>query len=242
MFELKQEFFQKKDDYEKVDLVLKKASLGELFIAYDQALEGLAKEASTYALGHMAKGDREARLKIKIRRKEGQEDLVKVLEGLAPIMEVLLDNSYGDDKYLYNRRKRPRRVEVYPDYVFYDMGDSGDKDLVKASIGLIYSLVYQRELFQVLEEDFSLMRKEIVDGGFNSASFNGLEGYYFSRYFVKWLIDLRALVEKSPLEGEDFLFALEDYVDKLENPRDKSLKDYGHLAWEDFLATKKIDY
>lgn len=241
MFELKQEFFQKKDGYEKVDLVVKAASLGELFTAYDRKLKSLSQEAPSYGLGSLGE-DREARIKIKIRRKEGQEDLIKVLDGLAPIMEVLLDNSYGDDKYLYNRRKRPKELEIYPDYLVYDMGDSGEKDLVKASVGLIYSLVYQQELFQVLEEAFLLMRKEIVEGGFNSASFNGLQGYYFSRYFVKWLIDLRDLVEKKPLEGEDFLFGLEDYVDKLENPRDKSLKAYGKLAWEDFLSTKKIDY
>ena len=220
MFELRQEFFKGLEG-EKIELSLKATSLDKLFQEYDKRIEKLKSQGDIYTLGALEKDGPMARLEIVLNPGRDLESTYRIGHALGPIMEILLDNGLRAYGYLYNRKRGAGGIRESQFGLVFNMGDSVEPGLVKATVALVYSVFYKPSIFKVLERDFGLMDEAIVAGGYNSASFNGLEGYYFSRYFVKWLIDLRSLVFEQAPENYKYLEGLEAYVDKLENPLDK---------------------
>ncbi|NLW52034.1 MAG: hypothetical protein GXY87_01535 [Tissierellia bacterium] len=151
----------------------------------------------------------------------------KVVRSFGPIFEIALDNTYqeNDDRYLLKYRKQGAYFEKEDGYFRFSLGDSNEPSISFSMIALVYALIYEGIILQKLDEKFERITPAIIDGGYNSASFNGLQGYYFSNYFVKWLLDIKSLANKySSIDGAEFdpLYAL---IWNLENPKDAMLNN-----------------
>ena len=151
----------------------------------------------------------------------------KVVKSLGPIFEIALDNTYqvNDDRYLLKYQKEGAYFKKHDGYFSFSLGDSNEPKISFSMIALVYALVNSKDILQMLSKIFELTTTSIIDGGYNSASYNGLQGYYFSRYFVKWLLDIRELANKyshiDKIEFDEIFYLIEN----LENPKDRALNN-----------------
>lgn len=198
-----------------------------------ESLEGLLKEYSKLYMKinswtyDSSRGKVGARLYLWIDLQEEIEDLRKVVWGMAPIWEIALDNHAeedGDQSYLYNYRNHGYYYDEKGGIIMISLGDSNRADISSAAIYLYYSLLYNKGSFNKLKDIFSPINEGIVKGGFNSAVFNGLEGYYFSSYFVKWLIDFINMAKE--IEGFNYkvVEGFELMIQNLDNPFNKKFQ------------------
>lgn len=146
-----------------------------------------------------------------------------VVRALSPIFEIALDKACdkNDKNYLINYRNLGFVFEVKNDRFIFSLGDSNDSKIGFSMAALVYSIIYNKDNLEKFKDKFLLINDSIIEGGYNSASFNGLQGYYFSNYFVKWLLDLKKYASRSSIaEKEDYepIFGL---IEELENPKDK---------------------
>ncbi|MDO5026566.1 MAG: hypothetical protein Q4E50_01910 [Tissierellia bacterium] len=146
----------------------------------------------------------------------------KVLKALSPVFEIALDKAYDpkDRNYLVNFRRQGFEFELRGDMMIFSLGDSNDMRLSFSMAALVYANIYEEENLEKFHDKFSLINDSIIQGGYNSASFNGLQGYYFSNYFVKWLIDLRKYAHRCDFIDQREYEAIFDLIDNLENPKD----------------------
>lgn len=157
-----------------------------------------------------------------------EEDLeakLRIIKALGPIFEIALDRaicSY-DENYLLNYRNHGRKLQVEKDYIEFSLGDSNNPQISISMISLVYALLYNQRALDQLSVDFELITDSIVTGGFNSASFNGLQGYYYSRYFVKWLLDLKMLAKSDNVIEEKHFEEIFKLIEDLKNPKDEIL-------------------
>lgn len=147
----------------------------------------------------------------------------RIIQGLAPIFEIVLENSKpceSDEKHLKNYRDQGFVYEEDEAYIKISLGDSNDKKISLAGI-VLYFLLLDMKYPQLLTE-FEHMKENICRGGFNSAVYNGLEGYYYSKYFVKWLLDFKEYIIENPRFS--IVKPLYDLVENLQNPLTSKLK------------------
>ncbi|MDO4778094.1 MAG: hypothetical protein Q4A42_00890 [Tissierellia bacterium] len=147
----------------------------------------------------------------------------RIIQGLAPIFEIALENSKPcefDEKHLKNYRDQGFVYEEDEAYINISLGDSNDKEISLAGI-VLYFLLLDMKYLQ-LSTEFEYMKENICRGGFNSAIYNGLEGYYYSKYFVKWLLDFKEYIIENPRFS--IVKPLYDLVENLENPLTSKLK------------------
>lgn len=146
----------------------------------------------------------------------------RVIKALSPVFEIALDNAFDseDKNYLINYRNLGFSFEVKPNMFIFSLGDSNDNNLSFSMAALVYSIVYDKDNLEKFNNKFLLINDSIIEGGFNSASFNGLQGYYFSNYFVKWLIDLRRYASKTDMIDDSEYEPIFNLIDNLENPKD----------------------
>lgn len=166
-----------------------------------------------------------ARIYMKVKFTSEKDFTIKkrVIKALSPIMEIALDRAIDQDdpSYLINYRKNGFYFRVEGDYMEFSLGDSNPKELAFSIVSMLYAVLYDEEILEKYNNKFELIRDDIVEGGFNSASFNGLQGYYFSNYFVKWLIDLRKYASTCDFINQNNFDEIFNLIDNLENPKDK---------------------
>lgn len=144
-----------------------------------------------------------------------------VIFGLAPIFEIISENNLVDNfdgKYLLNYRKNGFLFKELDTSYIVSLGDNNEFEFIKSLIVFYYTLIYEKDIYKKLLNMFKYMREDISLGGFNSAVYNGLEGYYYSGYFVKWAYDLRNLIRERLPEDIKELSAVFYFIDNLENP------------------------
>lgn len=164
-------------------------------------------------------------LKISFFSHEDLEIKLKIIKALGPIFEIALDKSICsyDDKYLLNYRIKGFFIDVKDEYIIFSLGDSNNWEISLSMISLVYALFYNEGNLQELWKIFEGTRDSIVAGGFNSASFNGLQGYYYSRYFVKWLLDMKELAKRDNEISGQYFQGVYDLIEDLKNPKDEIL-------------------
>lgn len=147
----------------------------------------------------------------------------RVITALSPVFEIALDKAYDseDKSYLINYRNLGFEFEVKENLMIFSLGDSNDNNLSFSMIALVYANLYDDENLGKFNKKFLLINDSIIEGGYNSASFNGLQGYYFSNYFVKWLIDLRKYASRCDFIEEKEYEPIFTLIDELENPKDR---------------------
>jgi len=171
--------------------------------------------------------DLTARIFLKLRY-FNEEDLkakLRIIKALGPVFEIALDkaNCSYDDKYLLNYRKHGRVINVEYDFIEFSLGDSNNPLISISMVSLVYAILYKQDAINQLTADFELITDAIINGGFNSASYNGLQGYYYSRYFVKWLLDLKMLAKSENVIDEKHFEAIFKLIENLKNPKDEIL-------------------
>ncbi len=219
MFKILQEFIRGQKT-EKIEIEAE--SLEVLLEEYSKLYMKI--DSCTY---DSSKGKVGARIYLWIDLQEEVENLRKVVLGMAPIWEIALDNHAkedGDQNYLYNYRNLGYYYDEKGGIIMISLGDSNRADISSAAIYLYYSLLYNKGSFNKLKDIFSPINEGIVNGGFNSAIFNGLEGYYFSSYFVKWLIDFINMAKE--IEGFNYkvVEGFELMIQNLANPFNKKFQ------------------
>ncbi len=147
----------------------------------------------------------------------------RLIKALSPVFEIGLDraNDPEDKNYLVNFRKNGFDFQVKDKMMVFSLGDSNEKSLTFSMASLVYANLYDQDNLEKFNDKFLLINDSIIEGGYNSASFNGLQGYYFSNYFVKWLIDLRKYGTRCDFIEEKEFEPLFTLIDNLENPKDK---------------------
>lgn len=194
---------------------------------FKEAYKTLAPQAIDLAPSYMEEGKLSARIFIDIHY-SSHEDYIKkrgLVKALAPVVEIVMDRSISDidEGYLINYRKEGFFFEEGKDLFRISLGDSNARDFSLAIISLFYAVVYNKDLVNNYLGKFAMINDRIIAGGFNSASYNGLQGYYFSSYFIKWILDLiddtleAELIEKSEIKP------LYELINNLDNPKDRIL-------------------
>lgn len=114
---------------------------------------------------------------------------------------------------------------VFPDvrvkhYIEVRQMDEVPEDLAFGAAALIKGLFYSSDNVDKLYEYFKDGSLEMVERGKNSGRDNGIQGYYFSKYFASWGLELVRLAENSLSEEEaKLLKPLELMWDNLDTPR-----------------------
>lgn len=164
-------------------------------------------------------------LKLRYFNEEDLKAKFRIIKAMGPIFEIALDkaNCSCDKYYLLNYRKHGRKLQVKEDCIEFSLGDSNNPQISISMISLVYALMYNQSAIDQLTADFELITDAIVKGGFNSASYNGLQGYYYSRYFVKWLIDLKMLAKSDNVIDEKHFEEIFKLIETLKNPKDEIL-------------------
>lgn len=115
---------------------------------------------------------------------------------------------------------------VFPDirmkkYLEIRMPDSLPYPWNFGLMALIKGIFYSDENLKELEETLRPMTYDIAVRGKRSGYFNGIQGYFFSRYFAVWGKDLIEMAEKGlPEEEVPYLNILKEHWLNLETPRD----------------------
>ena len=197
------------------------------FDEFKRAYRSLAPVAIDLGPAYQDKGELSARIIIDIccSSKEDYIKKIRLARAIAPVMEVVMDRAIKDQdkRYLFNYREKGFLYEEGKNHFRISLGDSNPRDFSLAIISLYYAFIYDKVLVDKYLEKFVMINDRIIAGGFNSASFNGLQGYYFSSYFIKWILDLiedaleAGLIEMSEIKP---LYELINYLD---NPKDRIL-------------------
>lgn len=161
-------------------------------------------------------------MKIYFNSKEDFEMKERVVKALGPVFEIALDRTLDkeDLSYLITYKDKSFYFKSYDNYFEFSLGDSNEGRVALSMISIVYAILYSEDNLKKYNEKFLLINDSIIEGGFNSASFNGLQGYYFSNYFVKWLLDLRHHATKSQFVKETDFEGLFSLIENLENPKD----------------------
>lgn len=114
---------------------------------------------------------------------------------------------------------------VFPDvrakrYIELRQMDEVPSRFAYGAAAMIKGIFYHPESLEKLDSYFSEISQDLVRRGKNSGNDNGIQGYYFSKYFAQWGLELLDLAEKG-LEEEDkkYLQVLRDLWDNLDTPR-----------------------
>ncbi len=194
---------------------------------FKEAYNTLAPQAIDLGPSYLEEGKLSARIFIDIHY-SSREDYIKkrgLVKALAPVVEIVMDRSISDfdEAYLINYRKEGFIFEEGKDLFRISLGDSNVRDFSLAIISLYYAFIYNKALVDKYLEKFAMINDRIIDGGFNSASFNGLQGYYFSSYFIKWILDLIEDALEAGLIEKPEIKPLYDLINNLDNPKDRIL-------------------
>lgn len=156
---------------------------------------------------------------------EDYQKKLKTARSLAPVMEIAMDRAISgiDGGYLINYRKNGFYLENNKKFFRISLGDSNDRDFSLGIVSLFYAILYDEYLLNEYYNKFDKINERIIDGGFNSASFNGLQGYYFSSYFIKWLLDMKEDASKSKVVNSHEFQPIYELFDQLDNPKDRIL-------------------
>lgn len=201
----------------------------EDFDEFKRAYRSLAPAAIDLGPAYQDKGEISARIIIDIYY-TSQEDFIKkskLARALAPVMEVVMDRAINDqdERYLVNYRKEGFFYEEDKERFRISLGDSNPRNFSLAIISLYYAVIYDKVLVDKYLEKFVMINDRIIAGGFNSASFNGLQGYYFSSYFIKWFLDLIGDALEANLVENNEIKPIYELISNLDNPKDRLLND-----------------
>lgn len=120
---------------------------------------------------------------------------------------------------------------VFPDirlkqYIEIRQPDSMPAEYTFAAAALFKGLLYCEKNLGKLEEIFCKVDETIVENGKNSGRDNGIRGFYFSKYFIQWGVELAEMAREGlELEEEkNLLNPLVTLWGSLLNPREEFLK------------------
>lgn len=114
---------------------------------------------------------------------------------------------------------------VFPDvrakrYLEVRMMDEVPEAFAFGAAAMIKGLMYSPENLERLAREFAPATESMVERGKNSGRDNGIQGYYFSKYFAAWGLELLDLAERGLPESERPMLApLRKMWSGLDTPR-----------------------
>lgn len=114
---------------------------------------------------------------------------------------------------------------VFPDvrakrYIELRQMDEVPSRFAYGAAAMLKGIFYNAESLEKLDKYFAEISEDLVERGKNSGSDNGIQGYYFSKYFAQWGLELLDLAEKGIEEEEKrYLEDLRKLWDNLDTPR-----------------------
>ena len=215
MYNIKQDFLV---DQNKIQLEIEADSHG----AFKEKYLESSKDFTNQGPFSTDQGEFRIFVDVKYYSLEDKKRKELVIRSISPIFEIALDNTCDtkDVKYLLNYINYGGHFKDENGFFRLCLGDSNSPDISLAAINLFYSLVYNEANLKTLEKEFEGMRPQIVEGAYNSASFNGLQGYYYSKYFVRWLLIFKHLALLNKACDQEDLEALFTIIEQLETPKE----------------------